>query len=545
MNTTLRFVFLLLALAAGTATNAQNYFWIGFTGKSETKYTLENPDDYLSDRAIERRVRQNIPIDSLDLPVNQSYIDSVLTCGVTLVHSSKWLNGITVSAESDSLTQWIADWSFIGEIQCTKPAEASKSASMKFDETLEELVYADTSYYGASVGQVEMLNGQYFHENNYYGEGMHIAVLDAGFYNADILPAFDSLWSNNQILGTKDFVNPSSDIFDTHTHGMYVLSCMGANIPGSIVGTAPHASYWLLRSEDAGSEYILEEDNWVAAAEFADSAGVDIINSSLGYFEFDDESTNHEYADMDGATTRISKAANIAASRGMLVFVSAGNERDDDWFRIVAPSDADDVLGVGAVDLDLEPAYFTSAGPASDGDIKPNVAALGLAAVVQSTSGNLAYASGTSFSSPILAGVAACLWQKNSAQTASAIKQAIEASGNQYLSPDSLLGYGVPDMQNADLLLDPLGLEESRTDDDWQVYPNPFTDHVVLSYSGNTSDGEVLIRLISMDGQHLKTWKVPVQGQIVLNDFPEILNGIFLLQVRTNTQTEIIKLIKK
>jgi len=545
MSTKLCFVFLLLGLIAGLSANAQNYFWIGFTDKSETKYTIENPEAYLSERAVQRRIRQNIPIDSLDLPVNQLYIDSVLTLGVNFIHSSKWLNGITVSSESDSLDEWIADWSFIAEIQRTKPAETTKSTAIKFNEPLEEISGVDTSYYGASVYQVGMLNGQYFHENNYKGEGMQIAVLDAGFYNADILSAFDSLWTNQQILGTKDFVNPASDFFKTHYHGSYVLSCMGANIPGELIGTAPHASYWLLRSEDSESEYILEEDNWVAAAEFADSVGVDIINSSLGYFEFDDESTNHVYADLDGKTTRITRAANIAASRGMLVFVSAGNERDNDWFRIVAPSDGDGVVGVGAVDTSLEPAYFTSAGPAADGDIKPNVAALGLWAAVQGTNGSLAYASGTSFASPILAGVAACLWQKNQELSASAIKSAIEASGNQYLSPDSLLGYGVPDMQVADEQLNPLGLKKLVSNTRWQVYPNPVANHVVLHYSGNTNDDEVRIQLIAMNGQLLKNWSLPVQSQIVLNDFPEQISGVFLLQVRTKNQTETFKLTKK
>lgn len=535
-------LFFVLVLNSGPA-SGQNYYWLAFTDKNDTSYSLSNPSEFLSSRAIERRIRQNIPIDSLDLPVNQSYIDSVLKRNVELVHASKWLNGITLKAESSDALDGVGEWSFVDFIQLTKPGSGTKSANQKFKKE-SELAPIDTAVYGDAVHQVGMLNGQFLHNEGILGQGMHIAVLDGGFKNANTVPAFDSLWANKQILGIKDFVEPNSNFYETHYHGMSVLSCMGGNVPGQLIGTAPKASYWMLRSEDTGSEYIVEEDHWVAAAEFADSVGVDIINSSLGYYEFDDPTTNHTYADMDGKTTRVTQAANIAASRGILVFASAGNERDDDWFRIIAPSDGVDILGVGAVDKDLQPAYFTSAGPAFDGAIKPNVSAMGYRTVVQRSNGSIGLANGTSFSSPVMAGMAACLWQKYPTKTAQEIKKALEESGHLVLAPDSLLGYGVPNMEIAEELLNPIHVHKPQNGLEWSVFPNPVKDRITIQYSGLSQELEARIEMFSLNGQVLKVWQEKIKSQIELNDLPAHANGVILLQIKTKNSVETFKLIK-
>ncbi|MCA1759001.1 MAG: S8 family serine peptidase, partial [Bacteroidales bacterium] len=320
---------------------AQEYYWISFSDKNQTQFTISSPGDYLSERAIQRRIRQNIAIDSLDLPVNQNYVEEVINVGARLIHSSKWLNGITVKAETDNFAIKVSKLPFVVQCQLTKTT-VTKSGVQKLIETSGfETVPIDTSIYGASVYQTSILNGQFLHNQNYRGQGIQIAVLDAGFLNANRYSAFDSLWANNQIMGTKDFVHPIADFFSTHYHGMSVLSCMGGNLPGSLIGTATKASYWMIRSEDTDSEFLIEEDNWVAAAEFADSVGVDIINSSLGYTQFDDSAMNHTYSEMDGKTTRITRGANIAASRGMLVVASAGNEGNKSWRYLGAPSDGE------------------------------------------------------------------------------------------------------------------------------------------------------------------------------------------------------------
>lgn len=526
--------------------DAQEYFWVGFTDKKNSSFTLSNPGEYLSERAIYRRTKQNIPIDSFDLPVNQNYIEQVLLPGVSLVQSSKWLNGITVKAEIDSFQFKIAQLPFVKEIQRTKPAKILKSVSDKFAVRSGEIEKTpiDTSVYGISVYQVGQLNGQFLHNNGFQGQGMHIAVLDGGFLNVDSYMAFDSLWMNNQILGIKDFVDPSTPFFSTDEHGMNVLSCMGGNVPGYLIGTAPKASYWLIRSEDTGSEYIIEEDNWVAAAEFADSVGVDIINSSVGYYTFNDPATNHTYADMNGKTTRVTRGANIAASRGILVFSSAGNEGDKKWKYIIAPSDGDLVIGVGAVARGGFAAYFTSFGPASDGDIKPNVSALGENTFMQKGSGLFGYRSGTSFSSPVLAGMGACLWQAHPQATAAQVKSAIEQSGNLFDNPDSLLGFGIPDMHRANILLLNLKTQPIDFRKKWVVYPNPVTDNLVLHSAGTVDPGKVTLSFFSLDGRLLHLESHPGASKIVLRGLQALPSGLFILKIDTENSSESFKLSK-
>ncbi|MCG6190417.1 S8 family serine peptidase [Maribellus maritimus] len=544
-------VFTLLLLFAVNGIKAQDFYWVAFSDKSNTAYSLENPEEYLSERAIQRRKVQNILIDSLDLPVNQEYISQIIRPGVSLVHSSKWLNGITVKVEIDSFEQVALSFPFVTEVQLTKPALMVKSTVNKFDEpdAWRDNLPVDTSWYGPSVYQTGLLNGQYLHQLDYFGEGKQIAVLDGGFLNADIYPAFDSLWINNRILGNRDFVNDSSDFFQTNYHGMSVLSCMGGFVPGELIGTAPEASYWLIRSEEEGSEYIIEEDNWVAAAEFADSVGADIINSSLGYYEFDDTITNHTYADMDGKTTRVTRAANIAFSRGMLVINSAGNEGNTQWKYIIAPSDGDNVIGVGATNKFGFASNFTSYGPASDGDIKPNLSAVGWSTYLVNSNGNLGYSSGTSFSSPVLAGMIACLWQANPTASAQEIKDALEQSAHLYDSPDSLLGYGIPDMKIARQILDPTLVynvtEQNRNENsNWQVAPNPFAGNFLIQNTGKIQNQTIHISIFSADGRLLLKEERETATQISLNNLQSLPPGLLILRIDSDTGSESVKLSK-
>src|SRR5690554_6611035 len=340
---------MLIVLCGALVSKAQDYYWVAFSNKNNSPWLLSEPEKFLSERSIQRRIKQNILVDSLDLPVNPSYISQVLDLGAEFIHSSKWLNGITVKATSESFFSEVKQLPFVSEAKLSKRSFGIKSAVVKFQEP-ETSITRNNNFihnYGESSYQLIQINAQFFHEQNFRGQGMQIAVLDAGFFNVDKYPAFDSLWMNRQILGTKNFVD-DSNVFDSHPHGMSVLSTMGGNVPGMLIGTAPKASYWLIITEENKSEFAIEEDNWVAGAEFADSAGVDIINSSLGYFTFDDPAMDYSYEDMNGSTTRVTKGANIAASRGMLVFSSAGNEGNKEWKYIIAPSDGDSVIGVGA-----------------------------------------------------------------------------------------------------------------------------------------------------------------------------------------------------
>ena len=533
-----------IAVFCSLSASSQEYYWVAFSDKNNSQYSLSSPEDFLSDRSIQRRIRQKISVDSLDLPVNEEYIIEVLKVGARFIHASKWLNGITVEARKDSFEFKVLKLPFVKEVQLTKTS-ITKSAFQKFDE-VSGFVYApiDSSYYGPSVYQTSTLNGQFLHNQNYHGQGIQIAVLDGGFSNANNYFALDSLWENDQILGIKDFVDPSADFFNTHYHGMSVLSCMGGNVPGKLIGTATGASYWLIRSEDTNSEFLIEEDNWVAAAEFADSAGVDIINSSLGYYQFNDPQMNHTYADMDGKTTRVTKGANIAVSRGILVFASAGNEGNDSWKYIIAPSDGEKVISVGAVNKDSIPAYFTSYGPAYGGNIKPNVTAVGWNTYLQKENGTLGYYNGTSFSSPVMAGMAACLWQAFPYATANQVKSAIEQSAHIYDKPDSLLGFGIPDMEKASFFLMNLSSPIQEVSNQWTAYPNPMGETLYLYKNGNQFSDKIEIEIYSMDGKLLRRWIKPDEPQTELNEMQSLPNGILLLKINSAKSVETIKLIK-
>lgn len=526
---------------------AQNFYWVAFTDKKNTQFSLSNSEEYLSERAINRRIQQDIQIDSLDLPVNQNYIDGVLELNAELVHASKWLNGITVKTVSDSFAYKVLKLSFVNEVELTKPSLENKSYVDKFFEPASEqksVSLIDTSYYGPSADQVGQLNAHVLHENNYRGEGIQIAVLDGGFLNVNEYPAFDSLRSDNRIMGTKDFVDSNEDFYQTHYHGMSVLSCMAGLIPGELIGTAPKASYWLIRSEDTSSEYRIEEDNWVVAAEFADSVGADIINSSLGYFLFNDESMNHSYDEMDGNSTRVTRAANIAASKGMLVFSSAGNEGNDPWKFLIAPADGDNVIGVGAVDNEGEAAFFTSFGPSSDGDVKPNVAALGRNTYLQRSNGTLGYSNGTSFASPVLAGAGACLWQANPQATAEEIKNAIEQSAHLYPQSDSLLGYGIPDMQIADQLLKTSVVQNIQQETKWQVFPNPMRNYLVVKNTEKFDQQEIKISFYNLSGQLLNQEVRRTGNEIIIHNLQSLPTGLLILKIESENHSESIKLSK-
>ena len=415
-------------------------YFISFNNKANTTFSLNTPEEFLSQKTINKRQLFAIPIDSTDLPVNIEYVTALQAAGLTIENKLKWFNGVVVSTFDNLLVETL-NQQFIDTIIGFGSWQNSKIVGEKWNVNYDVLDYGD------AYNQLEMLGGNKLHEKGFAGEGMTIAVIDAGFYKVDELEVFANI--QNQILATYDFVDGNTNVFDDHTHGMMVLSTMGAKKSGKMIGAAPDADYILLRTEDVFSENLIEEYMWVCAAEFADSSGADIINSSLGYTTFDDTLQNHRYAEMDGKTTPISIGAGIACIKGIIVVNSAGNSGSSSWHFIGAPADNFDVLSVGAVDENEEFASFSSYGPNADGAVKPNVVAQGKNTVIISSSDTLRTGNGTSFSSPITAGMVACLWGAQPNQTPAAVKDAIYKSADRYLNPDDQFGYGVPDYFSA------------------------------------------------------------------------------------------------
>lgn len=416
------------------------------TDKQGTEYSIENPQTFLSERAIERRNRQRLPIDSTDLPVSGTYLKELATLGIRIVTTSKWNNTVVLEMKDTLLMDKVADMPFVKEVKkvWTQPDSVPLRNKERKKEVDNKVTKTDW-HYGKAFRQIAVHGGDSLHAAGFTGRGMHVAVIDAGFYNADEIKFFRKM----DLLGTRDFVNPHSDIYAENAHGLMVLSCMAANTPKAFVGTAPEASYWLLRSEDNDTEQPIEEDYWAAAIEFADSVGVDVVNTSLGYYKFDDGYPAYRYRDLDGHYSLMSHSASIAADKGIVVVCSAGNSGRGTWKKITPPGDSENVLTVGAVTKGLVNAEFSSIGNTSDGRIKPDVVAIGVNSVVTETDGSVSKGNGTSFASPIMCGVVTCFWQACPWLTAKQVIEAVRQAGDRVDYPDNIYGYGVPNLWKA------------------------------------------------------------------------------------------------
>lgn len=429
------------ASAQFTSTDTLKYR-ISLTDKAETTYSLKHPEKFLSKKSIERRKRQNLAIDSTDLPVCKKYVDAIRSKGVHVLVTGKWDNFVTVSCNDSTIIDEIAKLPFVRSTEKVWEGRVQKATKR---DSLINMPSRSDKLYGPALAQLQMSRANLLHDAGFKGQGMTIAVIDAGFHNADSIEAM----KNIRILGTRDFVNPEADIYAESSHGMCVLSCMAMNQPNVMIGTAPEASYWLLRSEDEYSENLVEQDYWAAAIEFADSVGVDLVNTSLGYYSFDDPDKNYKYRDLNGHHALMSREAAKAADKGIVVVCSAGNAGSGSWKKITPPGDAENVITVGAVDKRGILAPFSSIGNTADGRVKPDVVAVGLRSDVMGTNGSLRMANGTSFSSPIMCGMVACLWQACPNLTAKEIIELVRRSGDRADFPDNIYGYGIPDLWKA------------------------------------------------------------------------------------------------
>jgi serine protease AprX len=517
--------------------NYNFYYRVYLKDKGANDISDFSSADLLSDKAVERREKAGISVpDIRDIPVYSGYINQISSLGYKLHCTSRWMNTALFKTEALANISSLLALPFVSDVKIVKnnSAKSFPSDKLSFETRQENLPPYDRP--------LTMLNGQIVHNSGLNGKGILIAVLDGGFANADNISSLDGLRSRNGIKGTFDFVENDDNVYGFHYHGTAVLSVLAGSIPGSLEGTAQGADYWLIRSEDTGSEFPVEEDFWTAAAEFADSLGADIISSSLGYCTFDDPLLDYKFSDMDGDHAFITRAADIAASKGILVVNSAGNERNKTWIYIIAPSDGDSVLSVGAVDGYRSISAFSSAGPSYDRRIKPDVVSQGVSVPVQIEASAVVRSNGTSFSCPIISGMCACIMQAVPKANNSDIISALHSVSDRFLKPDSLYGYGIPDITAAVKFLQEKYI--SKPANESIAGPNPFNGEIKITF--REIPEKLTIEIYDISGKLLmKTdYKDYISRTLTLDSFSDLKRGIYFIRLITPGGIFIHKVIK-
>ena len=518
--------------------------WVYFNNKPSAATFLANPLTMLTQRALDRRIAQNISLDATDVPVEQSYITQIAaSSGITVMAKSRWMNALHIRGTQANI-QALTSLSFVNHVTF---ANYSLNPGGRFSQNnkisvVNKQFETQVIYnYGGAQNQIEMLNGHLLHQQNYTGQGKVIAVLDSGFLGVDTAIPFQNLITNNQILGGYNFPDQNTNYFFRHNHGSNVLSTMGAFAEGQLVGTAPNAKYYLFITEDINSENPVEESYWVEGAELADYYGADVVNSSLGYFGYDNPNYSHQYDDMTGNKTFSSKGANMAFNKGIVVVISAGNSGATSEPHIGTPADAIGALTIGAVNSLEQYATFSSIGPSYDGRVKPDVCAKGLGTTVCSPSGTIYNSSGTSFSSPVIAGMVATFWSAVPNLTAQQVVQYIKQSSDNFNNPTTQKGYGIPDFQlalTAALNMEIIAIEDPKY---FTVYPNPTQDLMFLHLENASEKGT--IEIINNLGQKVaeKEFEGSYNAFIDLEDLPK---GIYYYRY-LSTKEHVGKIIKK
>lgn len=537
------FTLALMIMSAGSYLSGQEsvfdyYYRIYFKDKGENSVGDYLPRNLLSERALARRQKAGIPLlDIRDIPVSTSYINQISSAGYELHCTSKWMNSALFKSSGYKDIDQLSDFPFVNEVRIVKSPSSKTLHNDKLDFLVEQ---SSTPPYDRPI---TMINGGPLHETGYEGKGILIAVLDGGFLNAEKITSLIPLRNREGIKTLFDFVENDESVFDHSNHGTAVLSVLAGIIPDSIQGTAPAADYLLLRTEDTETEFPVEEDFWVAGAEFADSAGADIISSSLGYYSFDDQALDYKYSDIDGNTAFVTQGADIAASKGILVVNSAGNERDKVWKYIIAPSDGDSVIAAGAVDGDKIISLFSSAGPSADGRIKPDFVTMGVQVAVQVEASYIGRANGTSFSCPVLSGMCASLMQAVPEAGNMDIIYALRRASDKFgLQPDSLYGYGVPDFVTA--LED---LQESflpKPENESSIGPNPFTGDINIVFKHDPY--QLKIEIFSVSGRLVarRNFSSYAGRYLRISDLQSMEQGIYIIRLITPDKIFTHKVIK-
>ena len=525
-----------------TLASSQEDAWVYFNNKSNAQNYIDNPLQMLSQRALDRRATQTIALDIKDVPLSPGNINQIkLSTGITIMAKSKWLNALHIRGSQVNIAALTA-LPFVEKViyanhSLNPPGKIQVNANKpkvvnKFQQT------AVTYNYGNSATQIQMLNGHILHQQNHTGAGKIVAIMDAGFPGVDTATPFQRLRDNNLILGGYDFVNNTNNPYTLNSHGTNVLSNMGGYVDGQLVGTAPDAKYYLFITEDVNSENPIEETNWVEAAEMADSLGVDVINTSLGYFGYDNPNYSYNNSHLNGTKSFISRGADVAFSRGMICVTSAGNSGNSASPYISVPADALTTLTVGAVNASEIKAGFSSIGPTADGRLKPDVMAMGVSATVATPSGVITTSNGTSFSGPILAGALTSFWSAFPNKKNSEIIQYVKASADRFSNPNNQYGYGIPDFQAA--LLSALSNTEFENKNIFKIFPNPAINNITITVPNDLLNKDIV--LYNSLGQLVFTKKIETVIQTVSLD--NLSSGLYFYTISSNTNNLQGKIIK-
>ena len=539
------FVFQSVNLRAQTENQTLEDAWIFFQDKPLAQNYILNPTTMLSQRSLDRRARQNIALNQTDVPVHIPYIQELTSQNLQVKAKSKWLNAVHVQGTQNQI-EAVRNFSFIQNIEYANKSLNSSSkikkeleftASSSATQSLQNFRAPETFTYGTTATQVQMIKADYLHNLEFNGLGMHIAVIDAGFPGVNTVGGFSRIRNNNQILSTRNYVTNSTNVYTANWHGTGVLSTMAGYLENRYVGTAPNASYHLFVTEADAYEGPLEESWWVEAVERADSLGVDLVNSSLGYRTFDRSAYNYITANMDGQTSFIARGANFGLSKGMIIVNSNGNYRGSTWNIMGTPADNSNVFSIGAVTNNRTIASFSSPGPTADNRIKPDVSAMGQAAQIIYTDNAIYGVNGTSFSAPIITGALACFWQAFPDKKAWEILELVKQSAHLYSNPDNDMGYGIP---NFELAYNQTLSSNSHSKQQINIYPNPVKSTIQISLPDSIQTGTFI--LFNNQGQIL--YKTIISQNQLLN-LENLSSGIYLYKINTLTENFSGKIIKK
>lgn len=533
--------------------NAQERYAVFFKFKPQTQFSLSKPQDFLTAKALERRTREKISADSLDLPVSEKYIAEVKSKSSDYLYSSKWLN-LAVIVATPSQVDAIKALPFVSKVELAargfltrpgakisaeSPTNSDRPIHPKWNFREQEIQSNAYDFQNQLIGIDKM------HEAGFTGKGVTVAVFDAGFPGMRGATPFAHLFTNNQVIGQLDVVRPwNSDVFVDNQHGTNVTSLIGANEPGKLVSGAYGANFILVITEEVATEYRIEEFNWVRGMEFADSLGVDVVNSSLGYYDFDDPSMDYSITKLDGKTAFITQGANIAGNKGILLVNSVGNYGARGAGSLTAPADAFGILSVGSVTTSSAVSTFSSRGPTGDGRFKPELAAFGQAPVLVRSNGTIGAGQGTSFSAPQIAALAAGLWQARPEWTKDQLILNLLRSATQYQNPDNNLGYGIPNFTTA-FLGEILSLEDPENEG-WKIYPNPLeTDELTILIGGESENANLTV--LDVTGKAVLDQKLipnPTSRLFQVNLSP-LRPGLYFIQMQNGNLVKRAKLIKK